>query len=294
MHTFRQASVDQRGKRTHEQAFAQPTSMEWQQCLVIAKETLGTGIDVKPRKHFEGFNNSGVIGFIDALPSDSPLEFKATPEDKLKIIGEENRSLGSGGSHVSKAQDAGFESKPGQLEPVFFQALPPLLGLEMIHSYQLERICHLTGANGWMALSCAMTRTPGLFICHTEAHCHALRKHVIQQLFRMKQTEISDGVYDPNLVALLAKARQGTDAIETPIKQAQSTPKSMPSKVTTPPKLQVGNPEQPVKPKGGTNQKKEKKGKKSKKGRKDADEESEDSSASQWPSDPSDSDHAEA
>jgi hypothetical protein len=290
MHTFRQASVDQRGKRTHEQAFAQSTSMEWQQCLVITKETLGTGIEVKKRKHFEGLNNSGVIGFIDALPSDSPLEFKATPEEKLKIIGEENRSLGSGGSHVSKAQDAGFESKPGQLEPVFFQALPPLLGLEMIHSYQLERICHLTGANGWMALSCAMTRTPGLFICHTEAHCHALRKHVIQQLFRMKQTEIEMGVYDPNLVALLAKAREATKAIETPIKP--SAPKG--GKGTPPLKPAADNPEQPAKPKGGQPKKKEKKGKKSKKGRKDADEESEDSSASQWPSDPSDSDHAEA
>ena len=119
MHVFRQASVDNRGKRTHEQAFANVTSTEWQQCMVISRDPLGTGIEVKKRKHFEGLNTSGVIGFIDLLPSDSPLEFKATPEDKTKIIGEENRLLGSGGTHVSMANEPGFQSKPGQLEPFF-------------------------------------------------------------------------------------------------------------------------------------------------------------------------------
>ena len=161
MHVFRQASVDNRGKRTHEQAFATSTSMEWQQCLVISKDVLGTGTEVKKRKHFEGLNTSGVIGFIDALPSDSPLEFKARPEDKTMIIGGGNLMLGSGGSHISVANDPGFQSKPGQPEPAFFHALPPQLGLEMLHSYSLERICHLTAGNGWMALACCMTRTPG-------------------------------------------------------------------------------------------------------------------------------------
>ena len=121
MHVFRQASVDQRGKRTHEQAFATRDSMEWQQCLVISKDVLGTGTEVnKKRKHFAGFNTSGVIGFIDVLPSDSPLEFKPRPEDKTMIIGGENLMLGSGGSHISVANDPGFQSKPGQLEPFFF------------------------------------------------------------------------------------------------------------------------------------------------------------------------------
>jgi len=307
MHTFRQASVDQRGKRTHEQAFAMNTSMEWQQCLVITKETLGTGIEVKKRKHFEGLNNSGVIGFIDALPSDSPLEFKATPEDKTKIIGEENRLLGSGGTHVSMANEPGFQSKPGQLEPVFFQALPPLLGLEMIHSYNLERICHLTGGNGWLALTCCMTRTPGLFICHTEAHCHALRKHVIQQLFRMKQTEICDGIYDPNLMAILSTLPKDVDDI-TPEKAGKSTPRTVTTHdgKPTPSKAEGGKPAKGTpksvkdaalsrRAKGVMTGKKKKKGKKSKKAKKDAGEESEDSDSDSaaWPSDPSDEDDGE-
>ena len=155
-----------------------------------------------------------MIGFIEALPADSPLELKAIPEEKTTIVGGENFMLGSGGSHISVANDPGFQSKPGQLEPVFFHAMPPQLGLEMLHSYSLERICHLTAGNGWMALACCMTRTPGVFICHTEAHAKELRKQVIQQLFRMKQSA-DDGVYDPGLIALIQlpsrkrKARQG-------------------------------------------------------------------------------------
>ena len=119
MHVFRQSSIDNRGKRTHEQAFANVTSPEWQQCLVISREALGTGIEVKKRKHYDGFNTSGVIGFIEALPAESLLEFKAKPEDKTMIIGATNLALGSGGSNISVANDPGFQSEPGQAEPVF-------------------------------------------------------------------------------------------------------------------------------------------------------------------------------
>ena len=86
MHVFRQASVNQRGKRTHEQAFATSNSNEWQQCLVISREPIGTGIEVKARKHYDGLNSSTVIGFIETLPADSPLEFKALPEEKNTIV----------------------------------------------------------------------------------------------------------------------------------------------------------------------------------------------------------------
>ena len=92
----RQASVDQRGKRTHEQAFATSSSNEWQHCLVISREPLGTGIEVKARKHYDGLNTSSVIGFIEALPADSPLEFKVIREAKIAIVGGENTLLGSG------------------------------------------------------------------------------------------------------------------------------------------------------------------------------------------------------
>ena len=67
-----------------------------------------------------------------------------------------------------------------------------------------------------------MTRIPGVFICHTEAHAKALRKHISQQLFRMKQSSICDGVYDPSLIALLETLPK--DVEETPIKQAKGTP----------------------------------------------------------------------
>ena len=83
----------------------------------------------------------------------------------------------------------------------------------MLHSYNLERICHLTAGNGWLALACCMTRTPGVFICHTETHAKALRKHVIQQMFRMTQSA-DDGVYDPGLITLLESLPKDDEAAQ--------------------------------------------------------------------------------
>ena len=174
--------------------------------------------------------------------------------------------------------------------------MPPQLGLEMLHSYSLERICHLTAGNGWMALACCMTRTPGVFICHTEEHAKKLRRHVIQQMFRMKQSA-DDGVYDPNLIALLDSIPKDVDS--TPIKEKKSTAGNVtPPKVTpASAKAAGGKPakgtpasvkDTAVKSKG----KKKKKGKKSKKVKKDAEDGSEDTESDDgdWPSDPSESD----
>ena len=116
---FHQSSAGHRGKQKHEQAFAAANSGEWQNTLVISREPLGTGIEVKARKHHEGDNSSAVIGFISAFAMDSPSEFKATPEEKPGIIGAENTLLGSGGSYISAESEPGYQSMPGQQEHVF-------------------------------------------------------------------------------------------------------------------------------------------------------------------------------
>ena len=154
----------------------------------------------------------------------------------------------------------------------------------MLHSYNLERICHLTAGNGWLALACCMTRTPGVFICHTEAHAKALRRHVIQQLFRMKQSA-DDGVYDPGLIALLESLPKDDEA-------AQTTPQKTTKKAgATPLKTAKGNgsPEDSKrqntmsKNKQGASKKKGKKG--ASKKRKHADDGSDDGTGSEsWPS----------
>jgi hypothetical protein len=137
----------------------------------------------------------------------------------------------------------------------------------------------------------------GVFICHTEAHAKALRKHIIQQLFRMKQSSICDGVYDPSLIALLETLPK--DVEETPIKQAKSTPGNVtPSKVTpASAKAEGGKPAKgtPASVKDAAVSRRVKKGKKSKKvkkKKKDAEDGSEDTESDdgEWPSDPSESD----
>ena len=84
-----------------------------------------------------------------------------------------------------------------------FETFQAKLALEMTHSYNIERIVHLTAGNGWLTLAACMTRPPGFFVCRTANHAKALQRHVTDQVFRMKPSTESDGVYDPNLVPLL-------------------------------------------------------------------------------------------
>ena len=85
---------------------------------MISREPLGIGIAVEARKHHQGDNSSAVIGFIAALAMASPLEFEATPEEKPGIIGAENTLLGNGGFYISAESEPGYQSMPGQQEPV--------------------------------------------------------------------------------------------------------------------------------------------------------------------------------
>ena len=117
----------------------------------------------------------------------------------------------------------------------------------MLHSYDLQRICHLTAGNGWLALACCMTRTPGVFICHTEAHAKAIRRHVIQKLFRMTQSA-DDGVYDPSLITLLESLPKDDNATQTPVKPAKKAAKGDDS---TPPKIAKGDDSTPTKSRRG-------------------------------------------
>ena len=98
------------------------------------------------------------------LESPSSLqEFRATPEDKQNIIGIENTVNLSSHDYVSAEKDPGYVSEAGKLEPVFWQSLPEKLWEEMIHSYEWERVIHLTAGNGALALASCKTRTPGIF-----------------------------------------------------------------------------------------------------------------------------------
>ena len=72
-------------------------------------------------------------------------------------------------------------------------------------------------------MACSMTRTPGVFVCLTEQHSKALRKHVINQLFRMKQSS-EEGVYDAGWDALLDSIPK-EDKETTPKKDPKMDPK---------------------------------------------------------------------
>ena len=128
-----------------------------------------------------------------------------------------------------------------------------------------------------------MTRTPGLFICHTEAHATALRRHVVHQLFRMKQSA-DDGVIDPSLITLLESFPKDDEA-----DQNDKTPqrKKAGGEKTSSLKTAKGDDSTPAKTTGKKRKAKKKGGAKkaASKKRKGADDGSDDDTGSEfWPS----------
>lgn len=230
LNVFRHPSVKEKTR-----GFANNNAMESQTTVIISRDVFGTGLKVKDRKFAEGTTQSKNIMPIDLLSADDPLEFRALPAEKAMIIGPANTIPMSGSSYIPLSE-GGYESTPDKAEPVFFWSIPPKLAMEMLHSYEFERVVHMTAGNGAFAVAACMTRTPTLLMCHSELHKKKLRNHVILQLFRLKQLndEMTSKVYDPELVQLIQAVEK-----ELGRKPKETTPKKSnhkSAKDTTPPK----------------------------------------------------------
>ena len=78
------STVQERMNRS-KRGFATKHTRESENILVISREIFGSDIDIKDRKHYNGSNNSSVIGFIAHLPVNSQEEFRATPEESADL-----------------------------------------------------------------------------------------------------------------------------------------------------------------------------------------------------------------
>ena len=73
----------------------------------------------------------------------------------------------------------------------------------------------------------------GFVFATQQTHAKALRTHVADQMFRMKQSTESDGVYDPNLTALL-ESMPKNDEEDPKVKDTPKKGGGNPAKTTTP------------------------------------------------------------
>ena len=101
---------------------------ESENILIVSRDTFGSDIEFKERKHHTGNNASCNIGFIAHLPSGSQEEFRATPEEKAQIFSVENTIPMSGTNYIAASEDPGHASKSGTQEPVFFLGLHRKVG----------------------------------------------------------------------------------------------------------------------------------------------------------------------
>ena len=240
-------------------------------------------MEVRGRLELAGDNRSSNLYPIKLPSWNDPYEFKILPKARQEIIGHENL-MGVNQSTFNPEQV--FASKDHVPEPCFFFENPMSLGLELIHGYDWQRIVHFTASNGWLALAGLAARVPGVYFCLTEAHKQALKRHLTQCVFMMKQDAKQKQLYDPHLVTLLEKVKEQMVKVATPKKDPDSsTSTTTPAKEKKEVKVQgkkKAKAEEPEEP-GEPPKKKAKKDKPpKKKGKKKADATSEESS--EWTS----------
>ena len=201
--------------------------MEHQSIVVYSKDELGKDLERRKRKFYDGTNRSSNIGFVKIYSPWDVSEYRATPEQKRKIISAENQVPPSGTSNIPLEKDPGFHSQEGKLEPVFWWTIPDKLASEICHSYNVERIIHLTAGNGSFALAGVLTRTPGVYFCLTDEHKKTLQTHLVNELFRRRQNQAEPAVYDANVVQLVEKAlKMKENESSTPPKKPQPKAKA--------------------------------------------------------------------
>lgn len=232
---YEENSVQERAKRTRD-CIAPCRAMEHQSIVVFSKDEFGRDLERRKRKIYPGTNRSSNIGFVQVYSPWDVSEYRATPEQKGKIISVENQIAPSGNNNVSLDKDPGFQSQEGKPEPVFWYTVPDKLASEICHSYNVERIIHLTAGNGCFALAGVLTRTPGIYFCLTEEHKKTLMWHLVNELFRRRQNQADHAVYDANVVQLVEKAlKMKEKESSTPPKTQQAKTKAE-SKDGEPPK----------------------------------------------------------
>ena len=101
----------------------------------------------------------------------------------------------------------GPETDPGPkrtaMVPFCYHTLPPDVWSEIAHSYNANAgWWHLTASDPGLPLVAIKNKQGYFGWCHTEAHCNALRKQIVNLVFRAFQ-DPSDPLYEPDLVKIL-------------------------------------------------------------------------------------------
>ena len=138
----------------------------------------------KSHRHFEGTNLGNVLGPVSLEHPDDV--WKLTYKEKVGVYGPTHRHrVGGPGDADPKAKTD--KRVDDTIEPVFYRTLPLPFWDDMMSSFHLKGMVHLTLGDGHAAVAACENGIPILGICLSDSHCTALHKRLVEQVYLRMQ-----------------------------------------------------------------------------------------------------------
>lgn len=117
------------------------------------------------------------------------------------------------------------------MEPVFYQSMfSPTFYAELIHSYNLKLIIHLTAGDGSCADACMEAKIGYVGVVFSDEHLNCLTEH-LTKVVHDKLGDTGSTLFQPSFASASGgQANKGTDDKSLPAPQPKPMPKSKPGK----------------------------------------------------------------
>ena len=186
--------------------------------VLVSKATVD--LPVKPHIKVPGTTSSDFLGPF-ARPPVADL-WRVKQCEKTTLYGNAI-TLVSGRVEGDPGADEDPGPRPNTLVPFSWHTVPTEVYEELIHSFGLVGIWHLTACDPVLPLACIKNKKTYLGFGYTDAHVTALREEIVNRVFQAMQ-DVADPLYEKDL-AELVQAVGGEDTTHPTTAQEKPVPK---------------------------------------------------------------------
>ena len=187
-----------------------------------------TTLDIKDKKrlHYQGHTRG--TGIYPVAVPEWEYCWLATEKDKIDVFGPHRVPVGGSTDNADKMPFFGSDE---DLVPVNWHSRSIAFYEELIHSFGLKVVVHLTCLDELFAMACLRQKVACCCVVFSDYHCELLHKRLCSRIFESFQ---EDGpLYEPQLANLLAgpgktkKKQTAASSAENPKKQPKTGAKGV-------------------------------------------------------------------
>ena len=155
-------------------------------CHSVTSSTAPLRPSAAPRPVFAGLASGNVIGPVKVPSWGNSTTWALPVVEKYAVYGSENRvPVGGVPTEQGDFTECEMKKMKDEQEVVFFKSWPVELCLDIIKTYKVQAVVHLTGDDGPWAIASWQASVPYTGICFNELHCSALKTHVQCRLLEL-------------------------------------------------------------------------------------------------------------